>query len=65
MFSLRRSGDLLRGLYVRFRGPLLQHLYPTDATGTVLGPSTDGSTDPRYRFLWGPLSYYAIDSVSI
>lgn len=65
VFSLRRSGDLLRGLYVRFRGPLLQHLYPTDATGTVLGPSTDGSTDPRYRFLWGPLSYYAIDSVSI
>lgn len=65
VFTLKRSGDLLRGLYLRFRGPVFQYLYPTDATGTVLGGSTDASTDPRYRFSWGPLSYYAIDSVSL
>jgi len=66
-FSLRRTGDLLNNLFLRFRGPILQDLYPTDTNPTILGPvarATHG-TDQRYQALWGPLAYHAIDSVTL
>ena len=28
-FSLRRTGDLLTKLFLRFRGPILRNIYPT------------------------------------
>lgn len=65
-FSLRRTGDLLTKLFLRFRGPILRNIYPTTTQATVLGATTLASTtDYRYQYLWGPLSYYAIDSVEM
>ena len=64
-FSLRRTGDLLSNLYLRFRGAPLTSLYPTDTRGSVLGNILTSGGDGRSRFLWGPLAYHAIDSVSL
>ena len=65
-FSLRRSGDLMTGMFLRFRGPIFQNFYPTTTQSTILGNSdTADATDARYQYLWGPLAYYAIDSVQM
>lgn len=65
-FSLRRSGDLMTKLFLRFRGPVFSNLYPTPSQSTVLGASSlADATDKRFQYLWGPLAYYAIDSVEM
>jgi len=43
----------------------LTSLYPTDTRGSVLGNTLTSGGDGRSRFLWGPLAYHAIDSVSL
>ena len=66
-FSLRRTGDLLSNLFLRFRGSPLSKIYPIDGKGSVLGTAESGSSkdDQRARFKWGPLAYHVIDSVSL
>jgi hypothetical protein len=66
-FSLRRTGDLLSNLFLRFRGAPLSEIYPADGRSSVLGTADSGSAtdDQRARFKWGPLAYHVIDSVTL
>jgi hypothetical protein len=49
-FSLRRTGDLLKNMFLRFRGPILRDVYPTTTKDSVLGSSSlaTSTTDKRY-----------------
>lgn len=65
-FSLRRTGDLLSKVFLRFRGSILNNsVFPDSVRNTFLGSSSTASDDMRYKHVWGPLSYYAIDSVTL
>lgn len=61
--SLRRTGDLLKSMYLVVRGSFFKDLYPnSDAdSSSILGPFSSNFNN----LSWGPLAYYAIDNVQL